>query len=218
VPRLINRICDRALSQGYLRRAATIDLEILEAAMPDRDQRAAVHPAAPPLSVSPPQRPVPPSVPDSRLAASQDPISDWLACAEEKALPLATAQELAPSPRAGVVVGPTISIPLLPGAAGDRRPASPRLDFVPRTHMQRTMSRWGRRFGIASLWLMGVLGVALGAGAVWTISTDMATPVVFPALPPERPIWIAPPPEVPRSPDNLLLDVPAAGLGAAAAR
>ena len=35
VPRLINRLCDRALYQGHLRRAATIDRMILEAAAPE---------------------------------------------------------------------------------------------------------------------------------------------------------------------------------------
>jgi type II secretory pathway predicted ATPase ExeA len=35
VPRLINRLSDRALHQGYLRRAATIDMAMVEAAMAD---------------------------------------------------------------------------------------------------------------------------------------------------------------------------------------
>ncbi len=179
--------------------------------MPDVDHAAAVPAVEPPVSLKPPQRPVTTSVPDFRLPEdSHDPISDWLAYAEETSPPLATPQDAAPSPRGAVVIGPTISIPLLPGAAGDRKQGPPHLDFVPRTHMQRMLSRWGRRLAIASLWLIGVLGVALGAGAVWTLSTDLATPVVLPALPPERPIWIAPAPEVPRFPDNLLLDEPAA--------
>ena len=112
VPRLINRICDRALYQGYLRRAATIDLEILEAATSDVDEPAAVPAAAPaivpPVSVMPPQIPVTPSVPDFRLSEdSHDPINDWLAYAEEKAPPLAPPQRAAPPPRAPNVAGPT---------------------------------------------------------------------------------------------------------------
>ena len=40
IPRLINRICDRALHHGYLRRVGTIDRQILEAAVPDPTQFA----------------------------------------------------------------------------------------------------------------------------------------------------------------------------------
>ena len=219
VPRLINRICDRALYQGYLRRAATIDLEILEAATSDVDEPAVAPAIVPPVSVMPPQMPVAPSVPDFRLSEdSHDAINDWLAYAEEKAPPLAPPQRVAPPPRAPNVAGPLDSardrpagsIPLQFGP-DDRKQAPPRLEFVPRTHMQRTLSRWGRNVGIASLWLMGVLGLAIGAGAVWTLSTELATPVVLPALPPERPLWIAPAPEVPRFPENLLLDEPDGG-------
>jgi hypothetical protein len=50
VPRIINRLCDRALRQGYARRAATIDHEIVEAAnlLAARDAPAAApEPPAP---------------------------------------------------------------------------------------------------------------------------------------------------------------------------
>ena len=48
VPRLINRLCDRALHHGYLRRVGTIDREIVEAAMPDSPGAPAPAPAATP--------------------------------------------------------------------------------------------------------------------------------------------------------------------------
>ncbi|MEO6236463.1 MAG: AAA family ATPase, partial [Vicinamibacterales bacterium] len=50
VPRLINRICDRALHHGYLRRVGTIDRQILEAAVPDPTQFAC---ASGPVAASP---------------------------------------------------------------------------------------------------------------------------------------------------------------------
>jgi type II secretory pathway predicted ATPase ExeA len=57
VPRIINRVCDRALRHGYARRAATIDREILEAANPFESDEMPAPPApavvAPPLPVRP---------------------------------------------------------------------------------------------------------------------------------------------------------------------
>jgi hypothetical protein len=44
VPRVINRLCDRALHHGYLRRAGTIDLEIFEAALPETAQAPSLAP------------------------------------------------------------------------------------------------------------------------------------------------------------------------------
>ena len=56
VPRLINRLCDRALRHGYSNREATIDAAIVEAANPDsRDAASALR-----ASVALPVVPVPP--------------------------------------------------------------------------------------------------------------------------------------------------------------
>ena len=61
VPRLINRLCDRALHHGYLRRVGTIDREIVEAAMPD--SAGAPTPASAPRHVAASPAPVPAPVP-----------------------------------------------------------------------------------------------------------------------------------------------------------
>ncbi len=78
VPRLINRICDRALYQGYLRRASEIDREILEAAMPGADASA----------VAP--RPVA-AMPTATIPARDpDPVDNWLIEGEKALGPKST--------------------------------------------------------------------------------------------------------------------------------
>jgi hypothetical protein len=87
VPRLINRLCDRALYQGHLRRAATIDREILEAAVPEAVRFAPAPIAvAAPIAVVEPAAAVAPvaavpvalsvsSVPEPALAAIESPAA-----------------------------------------------------------------------------------------------------------------------------------------------
>jgi hypothetical protein len=251
VPRLINRICDRALYHGYLRRAAAIDHEVLEAAVPDAAQLAQAPPPAPrrdagvpphdpinawtdgvdraieaaiptPVQIAPVAAPRAASVTPSATAAtpaapaaptaqdSHDPIVDWLLYAQGKAGAPPLAPSANPSPRAAEVVGPAPSKPMATAAVPDRKHAAPiRAEYKPRTHMQRTTSRWGRRLGVAALWLMGIAGAGIGAASIWTLSTELAAPIERPAPPPERPPTMAPLLFVPEMPD-LFLDVPPA--------
>ena len=82
--------------------------------------------------------------------------------------------------------------------------------------MRRATDRLARRLGIAALWLLALAGVGVGAASVWTLSTELAAPIVLPALPPERPLTMAPVLEVPKPPDAFLPDVPVAdGLATA---
>jgi len=102
VPRLINRICDRALYQGYLRRANEIDVEIVRAAMPGEDVPV---PAPPPVAVMPPLRSEVRAVPDFRLPGDSDPVDDWL-IEGEKALgmtPILLPGDRVPADRVPVV-------------------------------------------------------------------------------------------------------------------
>jgi general secretion pathway protein A len=97
VPRLINRICDRALHQGHLRRAGTIDREILEAAIPDAAEfkptprsvpvvvaapepvaAAAAAAAAEPAAVAEPAAASPMPAAKPSMPAASDPIDQWL--------------------------------------------------------------------------------------------------------------------------------------------
>jgi general secretion pathway protein A len=80
VPRLINRLCDRALRQGYARRAASIDQVIVEAANPAAPPETSVAPPVvtpgapavvvlPPAPVSEPVVAVPPSAAPEEVPA-----------------------------------------------------------------------------------------------------------------------------------------------------
>jgi type II secretory pathway predicted ATPase ExeA len=217
VPRLINRLCDRALAQGYLKRACTIDPPLVEAAIPDAGQPApAVAVVSVPISVMAPPRTVSPSVPGVPLLRGfHDPVDDWLTVLDEQARAVAhldvhSVRPAGQTGHAAPVVGPDTSIPL-PVPAGDLREQPKfRTEHLPRTHMQRITSRWVRRLGIAAMWVMGFATVAVGATSLWTLSSELTAAVEVPALPPERHLLMALPLEVPRFREDLLLDVPAA--------
>jgi type II secretory pathway predicted ATPase ExeA len=87
VPRLINRICDRALYQGYLRRANEIDVEIVRAAMPGEDVPVAT---PPPVAAMPPLRSDVLAVPDFQLPGDPDPVDHWLIEGEKALGPKST--------------------------------------------------------------------------------------------------------------------------------
>ena len=180
----------------------------------------AVAPAAvvmPPPVAAPPLQAFP-TLPD------RDPVNHWLA-EGEKALDLAPALPAPPSlPLRLPLLVPAIDFgkaaeSMAPAAADDRKHVPPvRPEFVPRTHMQRATSRLGRRLGVAALWFLALAGVGVGAASVWTLSTELAAPIVLPALPPERPLTMAPVLEVPKPPDAFLPDVPVAGAVATGAQ
>jgi len=123
VPRLINRICDRALYQGYLRRANEIDVEIVRAAMPGEDVPV---PAPPPVAVMPPLRSEVLAVTDFRLPGDSDPVDDWL-IEGEKALgmtPILLPADRVPADRVPADRVPADRVP------GDRLPVVDRTPAV----------------------------------------------------------------------------------------
>jgi len=207
VPRLVNRICDRALYQGYLSRADSIDRSIVEGLVSDADPVAPA-PAPSPVPEALPTSPVIFSVADFSLPQEHhDAVSEWLTAGENAQGPT-MAERMRPLPPAEDVAGPAGSMPTT--AADDRKRAAVRPEFVPRTHLQRTTSRWRRRLAMAALWFMVLAGGAIGAGAVWTLSAEFATPVVLPVPPPELPLLMPPALHIPQLPENLLSDGPAA--------
>jgi type II secretory pathway predicted ATPase ExeA len=234
VPRIINRICDRALHHGHLRRVGTIDREILEAAIPDPGQFSPTPPPAP--------APAPASVQKTPVAQTPvqdvaDPIDQWLMVVDD-----GTTVEARASSRASVQAPPAPAAPGLAGsqplatraaAAPDRRlalkftPARPqrvvappaaadggakptyRSRTVPRTHMQQVTRRWARRLGIAALFVTS-LPVAAGAGiSLWSLSTDLwehSASLPSPQLPPARPLAQPPALQLPPLAEALALD------------
>jgi type II secretory pathway predicted ATPase ExeA len=232
VPRIINRICDRALHQGHLRRVGTIDREILEAAIPDPGQ------------FTPAPRPAPAPAPVQPATAAQtpgqdeaDPIDQWLKVVDD-----GTTVEDRVSARAPAQVPPAPA-PDVAGSAPPARPAATATDrrlvvkvtparpkgvaappaadddratkavyrsrTVPRTHLQQVTRRWARRLGIAALVVTSV-PVAAGAGiSLWSLSTDLwehSAALPSPPLPPARPLPQPPALRLPPLAEALALD------------
>jgi general secretion pathway protein A len=111
VPRVINRLCDRALYQGHLRRAATIDREILEAAVPEAVPFVAAARVAVPGLVAVPvasvQTPAP--VPNGAPEPFPDPVDVWLSVVDE-----------------GGKAYPAVPVPIPPCSSGVPRPGGSR--------------------------------------------------------------------------------------------
>ncbi len=188
VPRLINRVCDRALQLAYERRANAVGREILDTALievgsatlsPNWD--AIVHAAAPtppPAAVPAPTPPVPPPVAHAPTPPIDDDehfktqIDHWVA------------QDLAPPP-------PRPRTPRPDMTAGDARRPAPRReaartvktdwprDLRSETYIQRLWRLWVKRAAIGLALFVGFnLAVASGSLFFGTLS-----PVVLPALP-----------------------------------
>ena len=237
VPRLINRICDRALHQGHLRRVCTIDRDTLEAAIPDASQFSPVE-APLPIAVSAPVSVTP--VGATPVPDVADPIDEWLMVVDDRttAVAPASAGADAQAPAVPVLATPERSVP--PAApAGEPTPgpktapvrprrlvrASPaahdqdqrptyRQRTQPRTHLQQVTRRWARRFGIAALFVMSVPVAAAVGVSLWNVSADIwdySAPLAVPPLPPARPLMLAPALKLPPPPEALPEDAPVPG-------
>jgi type II secretory pathway predicted ATPase ExeA len=247
VPRLINRICDRALHHGYLRRVASIDREIVEAAMPESAgaptpasapkpaaapaPKPAPAPAAVAVAVAVPvDRPVSPLGP--AIPQFPDPVDVWLAVVDDETK--AAALRPAPAPCSAEVPRPDRLIPRVPPLTESSDPAAtakllakvaPRQQ-VQRTHMERFTRRWVRRLGLGAVAGTALLIALLGgpsfleiSGALWAQSTELFTPPELPALPAEVPAQVAPAVQLPSAPaDELLSDVAAPAAAVRGAR
>lgn len=201
VPRLINRICDRALHHGYLRRAGTIDEHMLAAAIEDAGHfptapRAALAPppaavAAPRSTVALPKPPAEASAAAASHAAGitplappppvtvppdgfDDPIDEWLAImeADVEATRRAKAGKTARAP-----LGPDVprAERRVAPAPLNKQAAAARYAArpVPQTHAQRFVNRWARRLAIAAMITVGTPVAAIGGVALWNLSTDL---------------------------------------------
>jgi type II secretory pathway predicted ATPase ExeA len=197
VPRIINRLCDRALQNGYLRRVGIIDRAILDAAVPD-DMPAAA--AERPRAATP--RPEKPRVIPSRTFVpvpqpeEQDPVDEWLADLEEQPSrtrlgPTATSSDAAKPER--LTVRPPVPNPIYVPQA---RPGFMLRPQTPRTAMQMATDKWLRRLGVAAFAVLAVGGALLGAPTILEISHSLVAASTEMVAPPEPP----PPPSTPRGP------------------
>ena len=215
VPRVINRLCDRALHVAYGRKIASIDRQIVEATNPNTGVGAAAEPAATALSVSVPVVPVPavppppPAVPASPVSAltefasetagsePRDPVDVWLSRIEDPSITSPRSSQERRWETSGH------------GASGRHAQGRPRLrvriGYAPQnrarvtpTHGPRT---WTRRLEVLALSLVLLLVALMIGPAMWDAGTDawlyVAHQFGAPAPPPaaSRPVaGIAPPP------------------------
>jgi type II secretory pathway predicted ATPase ExeA len=204
VPRLINRICDRALTQGHLRRIGTISREMIEAVLPD------VAPPAPAVVNVTPAQPAAAVAPAPAVASAPvfpDPVDEWLNVMDEEvkvADRAATRRTLRPAESAESG-GP---VPLLIAAPSVRRHTARPGRVLPETHMERFTNKWLRRIGIAAVWVIGLGASAIAAPGLitvtanlWTASTELVTPPAVPDLPAALPALTAPKLVLPQAPD-----------------
>ena len=170
VPRLINRVCDRALQLAYERRADIVDREILDTALIEVGA-ATLSPTWDSILFE--QKVAPAPAPKPALAA--DEAADF-----KKEIDHWVAQELAPPPP-----------PARPSTAApaSRRPSAPRTvttewprDVRSEPYINRLLRRWAKRAMIA----VAAVIVFNASMAGVSVLTDMLTVAALPA-PPEAP-------------------------------
>ena len=193
VPRLINRLCDRALGIAHARHSQFVDRETLDVALrevgsttllPTWDAIVAAEPPRPAL-VTPPAVPaapraVPPAPPIERDLDFRSEIDEWME------------QELAPSARTSVALSEGDDTPGSKRREAKRsssREATFRFqsdwpsDLRSETYIQRLVRVWGKRAAMAVAALV-VVNVTAVAGTLLIDSADapvLPTPPTAPA-------------------------------------
>ncbi len=198
VPRLINRVCDRALSEGYLKRAAIVDAPILKASIPDVEALGATGKG---MMASSPHPDWPPT---------SEHVDKWLTVVEHEtraAKGAATHPSVGSTQRAKSASSRASSTP--PKERTSDRGSPPTL--LPPTYMQKLIIRWSRRLGIAALCVATVSAVLAAVPFVVTLYSAFTQPTVPPALPPAPRRAMAPALKMPPPPEIPSAELPAAG-------
>ncbi len=245
VPRLINRLCDRALLLAYQRRAELVDREILETVLievgsatlsPTWD--SIIFSETPSSSVAvvaaPESTPDPMPEPDAAPATASASIPAAVAAAPAEArAPIEDGnfaqqidqwvkKDLAPPSRAlsslrmfSDVASPRLEVPAHRVATERRR------ERRPETYMQKGWRTWAKRAAIAVVALMTVVAALAGASLLAGTETAPVLPT-FPEAPvAETPATAAPVTEVPVTSDSVAVSanyLVAVGLFASPAR
>jgi cell division septation protein DedD len=191
VPRLLNRLCDRALHEAYLRRSPMVDQELLASVLDAVPQPApsptpviAVPQPAPPLASA---IAVPP--PPARMTptfATQ--VDAWLAEIDRAPASVAAIFPTEETTRADE--RPTTA-PTLTAAVSDERPAKRR----PYRYLERIGRRWARAAVLVTAALIGLKVIVTAASYVpaqFTRPTQPAAQAVLPSspLPDMRPMML----------------------------
>jgi len=186
VPRLINRLCDRALHHGHLRRAAVIDRTLVETAGVDVESGAPARRGSP-------------------AAAEQlvDPADAWFAEIDARVNGVEAAETVEVP-----ALGDSPAAPAVPPSRGER------VRVVPLTHMEAFTRIWLRRMKIAVLAIAVLAAAGLGYSLVAAALSEPLTmpaiespalrlvpaPVILPISPPDDPAPAAVPPDSTSSP------------------
>jgi hypothetical protein len=180
VPRIVNRLCDRALQNGYLRRVGTIDRAIIDAATPD----VIVTPRIIPSRSFVPAPPPPAAVPQP-----PDPLDSWLSGLDEGAGVPRPATAHAPATSADMMrpdrLTPAAPAPNDPAVAPQARPGFVLRPQMPRTALQVTTDKWLRRLGVATFAVVAVGGALLGAPTMLDLSNALIKSAVSVVSAPE---------------------------------
>jgi type II secretory pathway predicted ATPase ExeA/cell division septation protein DedD len=227
VPRLINRVCDRALQLAYERKTDVVDREILDTALievgaatlsPTWDSIIFAESQTP--RSAPVAAPTPTAAPTVQIVDLTPPIDgDQIFKSEVDNW---AAQDLAPPPPPGArTPRPVMAVDEKPVALpAQRRPASrtasrretpartvttdwPR-DLRSETYLQRLWRKWAKRVAIG-LAVFVVLNAAVVGASV--LLDSLMTPPVLPALP-EAPVVALPGLAPPQASATIALDEP----------
>jgi general secretion pathway protein A len=169
VPRLINRICDRALHHGYKSSARVIDRGLAQAAVRDVGERApdkapsAVAADTPAITATPPVKP-------PTAAEHDEGLPEWLTIAgDERKTAKEAPRERATAPRAAAAPVHHRQSISLPRTAGESE-SWPQ----PATHMQQLRRRSLRIVGAVMLLAMAAGAVSLGSAALDSVAADLS--------------------------------------------
>ena len=200
VPRLINRLCDRALHHGHLRRVAVIDRPTVSLAVAEMQpllptlvdepaERAESVTASEPVVVIEPVAVIEPKEPkEPELSEPSEPSTEeWFAQIDASVKKAAEADP--------VEIGTVHPMPIAPPPTRRGRAA------IPLTHMEMLQRVWLRRLKIAVVLLVIVGGAGLGLSIAVNIlvAQPVSSPRVKSPAPPvmPTPLYIPDPPADP---------------------
>ena len=208
VPRLINRICDRALYLAWLNRSGVVDAHLLQGAVDYVGQfnapaalAATTERSTPPEQMAIPSHGLTPAAtapakpvttpPKARTAPPQfaDPVDEWLA-REEVAKPDAAVRQFASE---DATLNRTIALPPAVHPRPPRRThwrdgSGERIRS--QTYMEGLQRRLTKKLLIAAVVLIGIAGVGTGASYISDALAALAEPVTPPPLPPMLPVVV----------------------------
>jgi general secretion pathway protein A len=219
VPRLINRVCDRALYLAYLKRSAVIDALVMQGALdyvglsdPSAapagtgdtstgvDTVMSAPTAAPPVGLVADQPVAPPGflVPAAAPLGRGDPVDEWLSRVEGPAKPEAAVQQFVSEGTEDSVVttapggAPTVLLTPL-------RPRPPRrthwrdgsgAELRSQTYMQGLRRRVIKNLSIAAVLVIGISGVVAGVSYIPDALAALSDPVTVPTPPAVVPVTV----------------------------